>query len=258
MDKSFHSLDQHFHLPHIRKVNAGRPLAWLGQGWQDMRQHLGASLAYGLLFAALGYLLLSYAASLPYLFTAAISGFFLVGPLAAAGLYEISRRSERGEPCSLTDSLRGLVRQADSLLYFGLFLALVLIGWERLSAILFALLYPGNVPELSGFARQVFLSGEYTDFVLAYVAVGGILAVVVFTLAAVAVPMLMDRDTDAITAAMTSARAVALNPVAMAVWAVLIVVLMAIGFATMMIGMVILLPLLGHATWHAYRDLVGD
>lgn len=132
----------------------------------------------------------------------------------------------------------------------------MLIGWERLSAILFALLYPGNVSDLSNFFGEVFGSGEFTRFVATYLVVGGVLAAVVFALSALAVPMLMDRDTDTITAAMTSVRAVAVNPGAMAVWALLIVGLMAVGFATLMIGMIVLLPLLGHATWHAYRDLV--
>lgn len=258
MDKLYHSLDHHFQLPHVHPVDAARPLRWLRLGWQDMRDNLMASLAYGAFFAGIGYLILSYAADLPYLFTAAISGFFLVGPLAAAGLYEISRRQERGETVTFAQSLAGLRRHSDSLLYFGAFLAIVLIGWERMSAILFALFYQGNVPELSNFFRNVFLSGDYTQFVIAYLVVGGVLAAVVFALAVISVPMLMDRDTDAITAAMTSARAVGINPGAMAVWAALIVALMAVGFATMMIGMVILLPLLGHASWHAYRDMIDS
>lgn len=256
MDKPYHSLDHHFHLPHVRPVDAARPLHWLRLGWRDMSDSLGASLAYGAFFAVIGYLILSYAADMPYLFTAAVSGFFLVGPLAAAGLYEISRRHEKGETVSFGQSLAGLRRHGDSLLYFGVFLAIALIGWERMSAILFALFYQGNVPDLSNFFRDVFLSGDYTHFVVAYLVVGGILAAVVFSLSVVSVPMLMDRDTDAITAAMTSARAVGVNLAAMAVWAALIVVLVAVGFATMMIGMAILLPLLGHASWHAYRDMV--
>lgn len=256
MDKSFHSLDQHFNLPHVRNVAASRPLRWLSMGWSDMRENLGASLAYGAIFAVLGYLILAFAADKPYLFIAAISGFFLVGPLAAAGLYEISRRHESGQSTSLAESLQGLRKHGGGLMYFGLFLAITLIGWERISAVMFALFYPGNVPELSNFVSQVLLSGEYTHFLVAYVVIGGALAAVVFSLAVVSVPMLIDRDTDNISAALTSMRAVGANLGAMAVWAALIVALIGIGFATMMIGMVVLLPLLGHATWHAYRDLI--
>ncbi|WP_341645703.1 DUF2189 domain-containing protein [Thauera sp. SDU_THAU2] len=257
MDKPLSSLEQHFHLPRIRQVNASRPFHWLHMGWSDMRANLGTSLAYGFILAAIGYAILSYAATMPYLFTAAISGFLLIGPLAAAGLYEISRRHERGEPVSLAGSLRGLWQHADGMAYFGAFLAITLIGWERMSAILFALFYGGNLPEVTNFFGDVFLSGDHLSFVLAYMVAGGVLAAVVFALSAIAIPMMMDRDTDAITAAMTSLRAVAVNLGAMALWAALIVVLVALGFATMMIGMIVLLPLLGHATWHAYRDMVG-
>ncbi len=249
-------LDRHFHLPHIRQVEAARPLRWLSEGWRDLRDNLGASLPYGLVFAIAGYLLLSYAADLPYLFTAAISGFFLIGPLAAAGFYEISRRHGKGQAVSFAQSLRGLRAHADHLLYFGVFLATVLIGWERMSAILFALFYQGVSPDLGNFFRDVFLSGDYLYFVGTYLILGGALAALVFALSAVSVPMLMERDVDMVTAMMTSARTVATNLSAMAVWAAIIVVLIAVGFATMMIGLVILLPLLGHATWHAYKDLV--
>lgn len=256
MDKSFHPLDQHFNMPQVRHVEASRPFRWLAMGMSDMRDNLVASLSYGLFFAVLGYLILAYAADMPYLFTAAVSGFFLVGPLAAAGLYEISRRHDAGRPASFADSLSGLQEHSDGLAYFGVFLAIALIGWERISAILFALFYQGNVPDLANFYSDVFLSGDYLHFVVAYMVVGGILAAIVFSLMAVAIPMVMDRKTDNITAAMTSMRAVGVNLGAMAVWAAMIVVLVGIGFATMMIGMVVLLPLLGHATWHAYKDLV--
>jgi uncharacterized membrane protein len=252
----FSTLDRHFQLPHIRHVGANRPLLWLSRGWSDLRENLGASLPYGLAFAIAGYLLLSYATALPYLFTAAISGFFLIGPLAAAGFYEISRCHGQGQSVSFAQSLRGLRQHTDHLLYYGVFLAILLLGWERLSAILFALSYQGGSPDLGNFFRDVFLSGDYTQFVVAYLVIGGALAALVFALSAVAVPMLMDRDVDMVTAMMTSLRAVATNLSAMAVWAAVIVLLIAVGFATMMVGMVILLPLLGHASWHAYKDLI--
>ncbi|NMG37205.1 DUF2189 domain-containing protein [Azoarcus sp. TTM-91] len=258
MDKPYpSSLDHHFQLPQVRQVATSRPLLWLRLGLQDMRDSPSASLSYGAILAAIGYMILAYAASMPYLFTAAISGFFLIGPLAAAGLYEISRRQDGGERVSFSRSLKGLARHGDSLLYFGVFLALVLIGWERISAILFALFYHDVVPDLGDFYRTVFFSGEYTHFVVSYLVVGGALAAVVYALSAIAIPMLMDREVDAITAAMTSARAVGVNLGAMALWAVITVAMVAIGFATMMIGLVLLLPLLGHATWHAYKDMVG-
>lgn len=256
MEKSIHSLDRHFSLPSIRSVEASRPFAWLKAGWADLRNNLSASLAYGLALSIIGYLILGYAADMPYLFTAAISGFFLVGPLAAAGLYEISRRHENGEKPSLAQSLAGLRDKAESLMFFGAFLAFVLLSWERLSAILFALFFRGDFPDINNFAKNLFLSGDHLQFVVAYLVAGGVLAATVFALSVVAIPMLLDRKVDVITAAMTSLRAVLQNLGAMLLWAALIVAFIAVGFATMMIGMVVLLPLLGHATWHAYKDIV--
>jgi len=256
MDKPFNSLDRHFHLPPIARVENGRPLRWLKAGWQDIVRSPVASLSYGAIFAALGYLILTYAAGVPYLTTAAVSGFLLIGPLVAAGLYEISRRHEAGEQPSFADSLRGLRGHGDAMFQFGIALAIMLILWERLSAALFALFYQGGIPDVENFYSHVLFSGDYVHFIVAYLIVGGALAALVFALTVVSIPLMMDRETDIITAMMTSVRAIGTNLGAMALWAVIIVALMAVAFGTMMIGMVLLLPLLGHATWHAYRDLV--
>ena len=256
MDKPYDSLDQHFNLPHIRSIGTDRPMQWLRMGWDDMRENLGASLSYGVILAAIGYTILSYAADKPYLFMAAISGFMLIGPLAAAGMYEISRRYEKGEKVSFFGSIRGLARNADGLAFFGAFLAIALVGWERISAIMFALFYRGEVSNVTNFVSGILGSGENLYFLAAYVIVGAVMATIVFALSAISIPLLMDRDIDAFTAAMTSLRAVQINFDTMMLWAVMIVALIAIGFASVMIGMVILLPLVGHATWHAYRDLI--
>ena len=256
MAKSISPLDRHFSLPSIRTVEASRPFAWLKAGWFDLRDNPAASLAYGAALSFVGFLILRNAADIPYLFTAAVSGFFLIGPAAASGQYEISRRREKGERSSFVESLAGLRDEAESLMLFGALLAFVLIGWERLSAILFALFFTGRVPDIGNFARDVLLSGEHMQFVAAYLLAGGALAATVFALTAVAIPMILDRKVDIVTAMMTSFRAREKNLVPMSIWAMLIVACIAIGFATMMIGMVLLLPLLGHATWHAYRDLV--
>lgn len=256
MTKSYDSLQQHFNLPHIRSVGTDRPAQWLRAGWEDMRENLGASIVYGMIMAAIGYTILSYAVDKPYLFMTAVSGFMLVGPLAAAGLYEISRRHEQGEKVSFMGSLRGLARHADSIAFFGAFLAIALIAWERISAIMFALFYRGEVSSVTNFLGGMLASDGNLYFGAAYLVVGAVLAVVVYALSAISIPMLMDRETDPFTAAMTSLRAVQANFDTMLLWAVMIVVLMGVGFASMMVGMVILLPLVGHATWHAYRDLV--
>ncbi len=248
-------VERHFDLPPIRRVPAGRPFAWLAQGFRDMRGNLVESLAYGFVFAAIGWVIWTYTADRPQQFTASITGFFLVAPLLAAGLYEISRRHELGMDTGFGESLQGWRRSGGALAQYGLELVLIAIFWERISAILFALFYNNTVPNFDAFYRDVFLSGDYWRLAIVYVAVGAMLATVVFVASAISIPMLLDRDVDIYTAMATSLVAVGRNIPAMAIWAALIVVLIAIGFATLLLGLIVIFPLLGHATWHAYRDL---
>jgi uncharacterized membrane protein len=248
-------LDRHFELPRIRRVPPGRAFTWLALGVRDMRNNLVESLAYGTLIAVLGWLIWYHAGNRPQLFTASVTGFFLIAPLLAAGLYEISRRQELGTRTSFGESLQGWRRSGGAIAQMGLQLTLVAIFWERLSAILFALSYQGDAPDLQRFFTDVFLSGNYPQVVLAYVTVGGVFAAIVFVISAISIPMLLDRNGDIYTAMATSFLAVTRNIAAMLVWACLIVILTAAGFATALFGLIFVFPILGHATWHAYRDL---
>ncbi len=248
-------LDRHFDLPRIRRVPPGRAFAWLALGVRDMRNNLVESLAYGTLVTVLGWLIWYHAGNRPQLFTASVTGFFLIAPLLAAGLYEISRRQELGMRTSFGESLQGWRRSGGAIAQMGLQLVLVAIFWERLSAILFALSYGGEAPDLQRFLTDVFLSGNYPQVVLAYVTVGGAFAAAVFVISAISIPMLLDRNGDIYTAMATSFLAVTRNIAAMLLWAGLIVALTAIGFATLLFGLIFIFPILGHATWHAYREL---
>jgi len=248
-------LDRHFDLPRLRRIAPGRPFAWLALGVRDMRSSLVESLAYGTLVAVIGWLIWYHAGDRPQLFTASVTGFFLIAPLLAAGLYEISRRQELGMPTSFGESLQGWRRSGGAIAQMGLQLVLVAIFWERLSAILFALSYGGEAPDLRRFIFDVFLSGNYPQVVLAYVSVGGAFAAIVFVISAISIPMLLDRNGDIYTAMATSFLAVTRNIAPMLVWAALIVALTAAGFATALFGLIVIFPILGHATWHAYRDL---
>ncbi|MBI3140464.1 MAG: DUF2189 domain-containing protein [Rhodocyclales bacterium] len=256
MDSPFNRMEHHFALPEVAHVPLLRPFEWVGLGWQDLRRSPLASLAYGLIIAALGALILTSAADRPYLFTALISGFLLVGPMLAVGLYEVSRRHAAGEDATFRQSLEGWRRNFSSVGLFGILLAVIALGWERLSAIIFALLYGGAVPDLSRFMQEIFFSGDYPRLVTVYVLAGVALAALVFAMSVVSIPMMMDRGTDMATAMVTSFKAVAVNPAPMVLWAAVIVSLAAAGFATFLVGMVFIMPILGHATWHAYRELV--
>jgi uncharacterized membrane protein len=241
--------------PTIRPLPTTQPLVWLRMGWQDLRSNALLSAGYGVVFMLAGYELLFLAKPRPYLFTVTVSGFMLVAPLLAAGLYEISRRHGEGMTTNFRESVEGWARNSDAMAIFGLVLVLIVIAWERLSAILFALFYGGELPDVESFLATIFLSGNYVVFVTAYVVVGALLAALVFSISAISVPMLVDREIDVVTAITTSLKAVRQNPAAMMLWAALLVAMMALGFATLLVGMVVLLPWAAHASWHAYRDL---
>lgn len=249
-------LDHHFALPGVRHIALDRPLAWLKAGWKDMRANPIASLAYGLLIAIAGDVILLFAWRTPYLFTASVSGFFLIAPLLAGGLYEISRRQANGQHTTFFDSLACWSRNGQSMAMFGMLMAFAAIIWERTSAVFFALLIPGLSPDLWAFVPNVLLNSQYSGLTLSWFFVGCCLALLVFSVSAVSIPMLIDRDVDFVTAMMTSMRAVINNPGTMLLWGAMVVALTLVGFATLLFGLVVLMPLLGHASWHAYRDLV--
>ncbi len=257
MAHPFASLDRHFPLPRVRQVAASRVAGWLAAGWTDLRETPFASLAYGLLFAIAGDLLLLSLWQRPQYFAVAVSGFFIVAPLLCAGLYELSRRNERGLASSFVDSLDAFARGRTGLTLFGLLLVLLWVAWERFSALLFAGM-AAALPDANviGFAAAVVDAGSHGGRLLAWLLAGAIVAQVVFMLGVVSVPLLIDRDTDAVTAAMTSLRAFAANPGPLLLWSTTIVALTLLGFATLLFGLIVLMPLLGHASWHAYRDLV--
>ena len=138
---------------------------------------------------------------------------------------------------------------------FALVLGVILLVWARASLIVFALFYTGDMPSVAGFVGQM-LSPDNLEFVFAYLCVGGFFALLVFAISVVSVPMMLDRDTDGIVAVLTSLRAFGANVPAMIVWGAIIVALTAAGFALFFVGLVVTVPVIGHATWHAYRALV--
>lgn len=242
--------------PRIRAVAAGQPFVWLRRGYEDLSRLGRASLAYGVFVAVAGVLLIWLAWGATYLVPAAVGGFLLVAPFAAIGLYTLSQQLEAGTPPDPTAALNAWRRNATSIGLFGLMLALALVLWERLAAIIFALFIGETVPDPTNLPADVLFSGRHLPLLVAFCGVGALLASAVFALSVVSAPLLLDRPVDVVTAALTSLRCCARNPATLLLWALLIAGLMALGFATFMLGLVVLFPWLGHASWHAYRDLV--
>jgi uncharacterized membrane protein len=242
-------------LPGVRVLSAAAPFAWLAAGWRDYCAHTLASAFYGACFAAMGWLIvLTFRHAYEYV-SALVTGFFLVGPFLAIGLYDLSRRRERGLPAWLAPTLDAWRPNVGAIGMFALVLGVILLVWARASLIVFALFYTGDMPTVAGFVGQM-LSPDNLEFVLAYLCVGGFFALLVFAISVVSVPMMLDRDTDGIVAVLTSLRAFGANAPAMFVWGAIIVALTAIGFALFFVGLVVTVPVIGHATWHAYRALV--
>lgn len=243
-------------LPHIRHIGIDRPFVWLKAGWNDVRFNPLPSLAYGLLFALCGDLIILATLNRPHLLTVSVSGFFLIAPLLAAGLNELSRQHEAGKKPFFIDSIQCFRNNVESLAFYGLLLALIGLMWERFSAIAFALLGSSAGIDARSFIVSLVLSGEHNAFIGTWFALGGVLALCVFMISVVTVPMMLDHGADMPTATVTSLRAFLLNTGPLLLWAALLVTLTLIGFATLLFGLVVIMPILGHATWHAYRDLV--
>jgi uncharacterized membrane protein len=239
--------------PTVRRLEAARPLVWLRQGWDDLARAGWASLAHGAFVSALGICLLLLAWRAPFMVPAYLGGFLLVAPFAAIGLYALSRQLDQDQVVDGHAALHAWRDNAGSVALFGLMLAVALIFWERTTAVLFALLYTGNAGDVAGVLAALVREPALG---LSFFGAGSLLAAIVFALGVVTVPMMLDKPVDVITAAMTSLRCCTKNPAAMFVWAALIAGITALGFASGMLGLIVVFPLLGHASWHAYRDLV--
>jgi uncharacterized membrane protein len=247
----------------IRQVPFDAPYSWLAAGWRDMWRQPRVGLAYGAIFAVAGLLLtvgLTQVGLLSLILVLA-AGFVLIGPMLAAGLYETSRRLEKSEPVSLASTLRAGFYGGGQLAHMGLLLMLIYLAWVEIALLLFMLfLGPQPMPQLDAFVSNLLLTPRGLGLLFVGTPVGMALGATVFAISAVAVPLLMIERVDVVTAATISVGACRKNPRAMALWAALIAGAMLLGFVTLFFGLVITFPLIGHATWHAFRDLLvrGD
>lgn len=241
--------------PTVRDVPASAPLRWVARGLSDFKSCPIPSLFYGFCFTGMG-LLITFVFEHAYEYTSALtSGFLLLGPFLAMGLYEISRRRELGEGCALAPTLTVWRRNAGNIGIFAVVLGIVFLVWARASLVIFALFYTNEMPNLSGFLEQV-LSLQNAEFLGVYFGIGLIFATIVFAASVVSIPLMLDRNQDAISSMLASVGALTRNPAAMIVWALLIAGLTLLGFLSFHLGLVVTMPIIGHATWHAYRDLV--
>jgi uncharacterized membrane protein len=238
-----------------RRVPLLRPLGWLAAGWRDFMRCPLPGLLHGLLLAAFGLLLIVVAGDAFWLLTGAFTGFLLVSPVLATGLYTVSRALQRRGRADTRMAFAAWVPRDRRLVVFGLLLALAGTGWVMTSASLITAFAGAPVRNPQDFLHVVVLARQGRLFEI-WLALGGALAAPVFASSVVAIPLLLDREISVLGAVFTSWRVVMDNPVTLAFWAALIALLTVAGMALLMAGLVIVVPLLAHASWHAYRDLV--
>lgn len=232
-----------------RRLAASAPLGWLRRGWADYRAAPALSLTYGVFTAAVSMLMawVAWRFGGYWLLLALLSGFVFLGPVFCLGLYAISARLERGQAPSHRVSFREAgINRLGTEMVFALILLVVFLVWARAGTAIHVFFPLAAQPSLGDLAAYLGVGS----------AVGSVFAAVVFASSAFALPMIMHRDVDAVTAVVTSINAVLRNKSAMVVWALVIVAGVGLGFATGFLGLVVTVPLLGYATWHGYLDTI--
>ena len=234
----------------------GAPFRWLDLGWHDLLAHPGIAAFYGGCFWLMALTLGFVFRSRPEYTMSIASGCLLVGPFLAMGLYEVSRRREQGLAPDLGSSITCWDAHLRSMGMLVLVLIVLELLWGRASLVVFAVFFNTGMPSTTGVLNAVF-NPENWEFVAVYLAVGGVFAALVYATAVVSIPMILDRDTDAISAAITSIRVVFENTGVMLLWGLLLSALVVLALWPWGVGLVLIGPLLGHASWHAYRGAVA-
>jgi uncharacterized membrane protein len=239
----------------LHRVALAAPLRWLQLGWRDFMRAPVIGVFYGTSFAAMGWTLLLLFRHAPAYTLALSAGFLLVGPFLCLGLYDVSRRLERGATPRLATSLVAWRARTGTMAVFGAVLLILEMLWARASLVVFALSFDG-MPDFKG-SMLALLDPENLAFIVAYLAVGGLFAGIIFAISVVAMPMILDRQTDAITAGLTSLRLCLTQPAVMLCWGAVITLLVVLAMLPGFAGLLVAAPVLGHASWHAYRATVA-
>jgi uncharacterized membrane protein len=242
-------------LKEIIPLGLSAPFRWLLLGWRDMMASKGIALFYGFCFWFMAVILRAVFNNAPEYTMSIASGCLLVGPFLAMGLYEVSRQRELGQVPDLVHSLTCWDSHLGSMGMLVLVLVVLELLWGRASLVVFAVFFNTGMPSTAGVLKAVF-NPENWEFLAVYLAVGGVFASLVYTTAAVSIPMILDRDTDAISAAITSFQVVLENTAVMVLWGMLITLMVVVALLPWGAGLLILGPWLGHASWHAYRGSV--
>ena len=239
-----------------RPLTIADPFKWLSLGYRDFVNQPALSLAYGVLIFVISVALVwgLVASGRDYILFPTFAGFMVVGPILAVGLYEKSRRIEADLPLRWSDLLLVKPRSGGQILFTGVLLCLLMMVWMRAAVLIYALFF-GLLPfpGLYHIAPMLFTTQTGWAMLVVGTAVGGLFAAFSFAISAFSVPMLVNEPVDALTAMGSSMALVWNNLRVLLIWATMVLVLFLICLATGMLGLIVIYPLLGHATWHAYR-----
>ncbi|CAH1651886.1 DUF2189 domain-containing protein [Chelatococcus asaccharovorans] len=241
-----------------RNLPARAAFDWLAKGWRDLWHKPLPSLAYGLAIFAVSIVIVweLFRLKLDYILFPALAGFMVVGPLVAIGLYQKSRDIEDGRSVSLARMLFVKAASGAQVWYTGAILCLLMLVWMRAAVIIYALFFGLRAfPGLDGVVAMLLTTPEGWGMLVVGSAVGGLFAAFSFAISTFAIPMLLDEKTDAFTAMGTSISLVWNNLPVMLAWGAIVLALFLLSVATGLIGLIVVFPLLGHATWHSYRAI---
>jgi uncharacterized membrane protein len=244
--------------PRARNLPWTTAFGWLAAGWRDLWTDPVPSLLYGLgvFLVSLLVVLSLYRLELDYLLLPALAGFMVIGPLIANGLYEKSRRLEEGEPVGLAPMMFVRMRSGYQAFFMGVMLLGLFLLWMRAAVLTYALFF-GLVafPGMDEILPMLFLTPTGWAMLVVGSAIGALFAAFAFAISVFAVPMLLEERTDALTAMGVSMAIVWSNLKVMLCWGAIVLGLFAVSVLTLLLGLVVVFPLLGHATWHAYRAM---
>lgn len=239
----------------LKTLNYADPLRWLAAGWRDFVRAPGIGLFYGGCFVVMGWALVRMYEQAPAYVMALSAGFLLMGPFLCLGLYRTSQRLEAGEKPDFGDSLLAWEARSGALAIFGFVLLVLEMLWGRVTLVIFAVSFDG-MPDLKG-SLLALLDPENLGFIAAWLAVGALFAGLIYAVSVVSIPMILHRPTDAITAGLTSMRLVLTQTGVMLWWGLLITLLVVAAMLPWFAGLLVVGPVIGHASWHAYRAAVA-
>jgi uncharacterized membrane protein len=240
----------------LNTLGFGDPPRWLAMGWRDLRRAPAISVFYGWCFVVMGWALQKVFEYAPAYTLALSAGFLLMGPFLCLGLYRVSQKLEAGEAPDFGDSLLAWQSRTSALAIFGFVLLILEMLWGRATLVIFAVSFDG-MPDFKGSLRAL-MDPANIEFTLVWLAVGAVFAGLIYAVSVVSIPMILHRQTDAVTAGLTSLRLVLTQTGVMLWWGLLITVLIGLAMLPWFMGLLVVGPLVGHASWHAYRAAVAD